>query len=198
MGTEAPTMDENQPAATKDLSLVRGQVAPRARQLLLNSTSLFAAVFAVIVAGAIDRLPIGSMKISDVVTNGFTFASITLGACFSAIVLSLGLPGAERLRKWSSLEGTTKSKSALSDLVFVLVWAALSQVAVIITCAAALIFGGEHALGPTGMHIPHRVGLFLGSFVFFYALLELIIVVRTLSQVGVVIIFEERARDDTA
>jgi hypothetical protein len=179
-------------SAALDLRLVRGQIFPR-RSTLVKAWAFWLAILAgVAFATSADRLPIASIKISEAVTDGFAYASITLGACFSAIVLSLGLPGTERLRRWSVLDGAVKGKSALSDLIFVLVWAALAQILLILTCVFALIFGGDISLAPKGMWPSHRIGLFLGSSFFFYAVFELVTVVQTLSQMGVIIIFEER------
>ncbi|MGC3954340.1 MAG: hypothetical protein QM804_08850 [Propionicimonas sp.] len=177
----------------RDLRLVRGQVAPRLGQLAKSWPPYLALACGLALAAALPWLPSANAPISEVVGFGFTFASISVGACFSSIVLALGLPGAERLRTWSRRNGITPDKSALSDLVFVLVWAALSQVALIVVCVLALAVGGPYPLAPSGMTPTHFVGLVLGLMVFFYAVFELVIVVQTLSQVGVVIIAEERA-----
>lgn len=179
--------------AERDLRLVRGQIAPRLGQLVTSWPPYLALICGLALAVVLPGLPSANTPIAEVVGYGFTLASISVGACFSAIVLSLGLPGAERLRTWSRRTGTTPDKSALSDLVFVLVWAALSQVALIVVCVLALAVGGPYPLAPAGQAPTHFAGLLVGISVFFYAVFELVIVVQTLSQVGVVIIAEERA-----
>ena len=179
--------------AERDLRLIRGQVAPRLGQLAKSWPPYLAFICGLALAALLPSLPSANTPISDVVGFGFTFASISVGACFSSIVLSLGLPGAERLRAWSRRPGSTRDKSALSDLVFVLVWAALSQVALIMVCVLALAVGGPYPLAPEGWAMSHSAGLIAGLSVFFYAVFELVIVIQTLSQMGVVIIAEERA-----
>lgn len=182
----------------KDLHLLRGQVVPRIGRLLKDWPPWLACGVAFAASVAIGHLPVGSMSISSVVTAGFTFASIALGACVAAIVLSLGLPGTERLRRWSLLDGATQGKSALSDLIFFLVWAALSQISLISACVVALTLGGDLPVAPRSDFGWHRIGIFCGVFIFCYALLQLIVVIRTLSEIGVLIIFEERNTNDGA
>lgn len=176
----------------RDLRLFHGQVLPRLRELLSHWAIYVAIAAGVLAAIMAPGLPAGALKIADVTTVGFTFASIAMGACVSALVLSLGLPGTERLRRWAKMGGTTPGKSALSDLVFVVVWAALCQLGLILVCVLATLFGGNLPLAPAGLSVTHSVALAAGLTVFFYALLELIVVVSTLSQMGVMIIAEEQ------
>jgi len=176
----------------RDLRLFRGQIFPRVGELLKHWAPWSALGAAGIVALVAQFLPGGGLRITDVAGVGFTFASIATGACVSGIVLSLGLPGAFRLRQWANYRGSTKGKSALSDLVFVLAWAALSQVALIVVCVLAQLFGASLPVAPPSMLPSHAIGLWLGLTVFFYALFELVVVVLTLVQMGVLIIAEEQ------
>lgn len=176
----------------RDLRLFRGQVLPRLKELLKHWAPWTALILAGVIAVAAQYLPGGSLKISEVAGVGFTFASIATGACVAALVLSLGLPGASRLRKWATYQGSTEGKSALSDLVFVLAWAALAQIALIAVCVLAELFGAGLPVAPAGMIASHGVGLWLGLSVFLYALFELVVVVITLIQMGVLIIAEEQ------
>lgn len=182
----------------RDLWLLRGQIAPRLGQLLWQWAAGGAAAMAGLVTWRASALPFGRLAIIDVANGALTFASISTGACISALVLSLGLPGGDRLRRWARAPGSVAGKSALSDLVFVLVWAALVQVALIAACAAAGILGGDLEVAPKGMSPSHGLGLFAALAVFFYALFELVIVVQTLVQVGVVMIAEESEDADSS
>lgn len=179
-------------AAKRDLRLVRGQILPRLPKLLASWVPVSAALFGGALTFLLPQLPAASLPISSAVANGVTFASISMGACVSSLVLSLGLPGTRRLRRWALMKGDTKDKSALSDLIFVLVWAALAQIALLFVCIAAFVFGSDQPLAPQGMLPSHRLGLFIGLTAFFYALFELLVVVQTLSQMGVLIIEEEK------
>lgn len=96
-------MDKADPM--KDLRFLRGQVLPRHREILLSWVPLAALLLGGAVTAVAPGLPVGVMPISTILSNGFTFASIAMGACISAIVLSLGLPSAERLRQWAREPG---------------------------------------------------------------------------------------------
>lgn len=179
-----------------ELHFWRGQVLPRRRELFLHWAPYCAIVASLLTVIVAPHLPASRTPISDIAATGLTYASIATGGCFSAIVLSVGLPGADRLKRWALKEGPTAGRSSLSDLVFVLVWAATWQLALIGTCVLALLFGGRLPIAPTQMVPSHTLGLFVGMTVFYYALFELMIVVNTLSQIGTVINFEERNHSD--
>ncbi|WP_147793968.1 hypothetical protein [Cellulomonas sp. Y8] len=178
--------------AERDLRFVRGQVWPRRREIIAHPAFGLAGASAVVVALAVDHLPVGGMRINELADIGFTFAAIAFGACVSATVLSIGLPGARRARLWSRAAGSVPGKSALSDLIFVLAWASVCQFVLIVTCSLAVAFGGDIDVAPAGMLTSHRVALALGLFSAFYAFAELLIVILTLSQIAVVIIAEEQ------
>lgn len=179
-----------------DLTL-RGQIWLRRRRLLRTWQPYVAAAVAVAIAIGASALPSSSLAISEVASTGFAYASITVAACISAIVLALGLPGGDRLRKWAR-HGTSADHSALSELIFVLVWGGIWQLLVIVVCSLALLFGGDGPLAPFGMSLSHWIGLIGGLWVFSYALLELFVVVETLWQIGAVIVSEERAEEGPA
>jgi hypothetical protein len=62
-------------------------------------------------------------------------------------------------------------------------------------CVLAELFGANLPVAPPGMIPTHGVGLWLGLSAFFYALFELVVVVTTLIQMGVLIIAEEQKAD---
>lgn len=170
------------------------QIWIRRRALVATWQPYVAAAAAVGVALGAPVLPASGLSISSVASTGFAYTSITVAACVSAIVLSLGLPGADRLRKWAR-QGQTADKSALSELVFVLVWACAWQLFVVVVCVLALLFGGDGPLAPPGFSITHRIFLAVGMWVFFYSLLELFVIVQTLWQIGAVVVSEERGEE---
>jgi len=133
-----------------------------------------------------------TVSISSIAMVGLTVAAITVGACVSAVVLSIGLPGGDRLRRWAR-QGDDANKSALSELVFVLVWAALWQLFVVIVCILAILLGGNGPFAPSGMRWSHWLGLIVSFWVFYYALIELFVVIDTLWQIGAVVVSEERS-----
>ena len=179
------------------LHLVRGQILPRLPGLLRSSTFWLSVASAILLTLVAQHTPFGTLSIREVIDGTLTYASISLGACVSATVLALGLPGTERIRRWSTVSGSTPGMSLLSDLVFVLTWAALAQIALILTCVVSLVLGGELPIAPRDWKETHAIGLLAGSIAFFYALFQLLVVVQTLLQIGVVVIAEENADQTT-
>lgn len=153
------------------------------------------AALALGIIGAIGArsLPSQDVPIQDFVGHGLTVSSIAVSACLTGLVLSLAIPGAERIGKWAKMEGATEGFSVLSDLIFAFFWAGCSQVLAMLTCITALFFGGGLAIGPPPP-IPwtHSLSLAVSFSIFAYALLQLLVVLQTLVQVGAVIIAEEQ------
>lgn len=189
--TNPPLTDAN--SAKRDLRFFRGQVWPRLGQLLSAPALWISLLIALTLTAFAPPLPSSDIPISDVAAYGLSFAAIATGACFTAIVLTLGLPGADRLRRWSLMVGNTEGKSALSDLLFVLAWAATAQFALILVSVVALALGGDLPVAPQNALWSHRLGLAFSLWVFLYAISELFIVLQTLIQIGVLISIEERS-----
>lgn len=144
-----------------------------------------------LITAIVRHSPASKLSISSVAATGFSYASITISACISAIVLSLGLPGEDRLRKWA-LHGSEANKSALAELLFVFTWACLCQLFVIIVCVLSFVFGGDGQVLPPKASSTHTFWLFTSLLIFFYASFELFVIIETMWQIGAVIIHEER------
>ncbi|MDO5374060.1 MAG: hypothetical protein Q4F10_11450 [Corynebacterium glutamicum] len=181
-----------QERAKKSLNLVCGQILPRLPNIIKYKGLWATSILGLSLAAGISHLPVALMNISALAAVGLSFASISLGACFTTAVLTLSLPGNDRLRKWSNIDTRPMGSTVLSDLLFVVVWAALIQVLLICTCAIALVFGGDLLVFPATAPWWQRLEIFWSGWVFFYAVTELGVVISTLSQVGSVIIHEER------
>lgn len=143
-------------------------------------------------------LPVGRALINDIAGDLINVAAISIGACFTSIVLVIALPGEARIRRWATYRGTRQDRSTLSDLVFAIFWASLSQLVLILTCVVATIAGSGLSLAPTELQFSHLLGLIGGSFAFYYALAQLYVVLQTLVQLSVVIIREEQAMNSPA
>lgn len=160
---------------------------------MLSSSSLFALVVAVIATIGVIVLPVRSVPIADIAGVALTYASISLAACLSGLVLSLALPGEQRLRRWARMKSARSGKSLLSDLVFTFFWASCCQLGVLLICFAAIMFGGPLLIGqPQPLPLSHVVGLSLSLFAGFYSVAQLFVVLQTLVQVGVLVILEEQ------
>jgi len=176
---------------TDDLRLFRGQIKPRLRTIAVSPNTIASLLLGLLIPWIAQFTPGGQLSISNLVNIGFTFASLSIGVCTSALILTFALPGEARLKKWSQLEGETSKFSALSDLIFVCAWSALAQMAVICVCILATLFGGDLPVAPPHMTLTHQTALSLATAVFIYALGQLVLIVQTLVQVGVVVIAEE-------
>lgn len=175
------------------LHFYRGQVKPRLwsdcftwKSLiwsLLVATPLFLAVLA-----SNDH----SLQVYEAASLGISFASISFGACLTVAVLAIGLPGAQRVRRWANTDTAFGTSNAYTRLLFNLLWAALAQLALILVAVLNAALGGNALVSPAHLLSWHSVILF-GSLLWFgYALLELIHVLLAVSQIGVVIVREER------
>lgn len=174
------------------LLLGRGQILPRLKYILKHPAFIVSVVSAGAIAIFVDKLPLAGIKIYNLAETGLTFSSISLGVCFTTAALTLGLPGHQRLSRWSNTDGELPDSSVFTDLLFVVVWSALCQLALILTCTLAIIFGGELHVFPASSGRLQRVMIFSSSLVFFYSLAELFLVLLTFSQLGNIIAIEER------
>lgn len=185
--------DEERERALHDLRIVRHQLLPRWKQVVLSWSTAFAVILSIATTVAAAMLPVRGMPIASVAGIGLTYASISMAGCVSGLVLALALPGSSRLRKWARMAGTTPNKSMLSDLIFSFFWAACCQLSVLFVSLLATAIGGPLLVGaPSPLPILHVVALIASLFVFYYALAQLYVVLQTLVQVGVLVILEER------
>lgn len=172
------------------LKLFDGQVKPRLRMMLCEYHFWVALFAAGLLSISLPSLPAAELAVHEVASAGLTFASISLGACIATCILAVALPGEARLRKWASTQGEIQSSSQYSDLVYVIVWAAIMQFSLILTCVVALIVGGERQVFPQGAPRYQYLSVWVAMTIFLYSAIELLEVLKTLMKVSVVITFE--------
>lgn len=187
----AQTEADAQPLA---LHMWRGQIRPRAWSIILSWPTGVAAIVTALVVTALPGLPSASAQIDAAATIGLNVAAISMGACISALVLSLALPGEKRLREWARLDNSN-GRSQLEQLLFTYFFAASCQVVTIFACVASMLFGSGLQLVASEMTPSHYLGLMGGFFVFFFGTAQLWVVLQTLMQTGVLIIVGERKPD---
>lgn len=188
----------DQGEAERQLHLLRGQVWPRRKALGTSKVLWVAVVLGIFITALCPFVPVGSAPINEVAGIGLTYASISAGVCITALTFALALPGEERIANWAKVDGAdAEGVSALGDLVFSLFWAALMQIVVVLYCVGAVICGYSYPLWSAGVHWTHIAGLGFGLAIFFYAVLELAVVLQTLVQVAVIFVFEERSKAAT-
>jgi hypothetical protein len=170
-----------------DNELLKGQIKPRLRALLLDRqwfvvVPVWLAFFLAMSSSLAKRV-----VIKDIALAQISVASLSFGACVTGLVLSLTL-NTERATAWATTRRPGAYFSNLSDLIFVFVWSALCQLAVIFSAFSSLIIGAGKNVYVRDESIGHRVLLAIAVFIATYAFFQLVSVLRSLIQIGVVTI----------
>jgi hypothetical protein len=182
----APSNDLPWLGRRADNKLLRGQVLPRARELLLDKQWFGVIPVAIAFCAAFSSSLAKDLVINDVALAQVSVASLSFGACVTGTVLSLTL-SAERARAWATTRRNPTARfSNLSDLVFVFIWSAFCQLAVVFAAFAAIAVGGHRLIYVPNPGLGERVLLFADVLVTTYAFFQLVSVLRTLLQIGVV------------
>ncbi len=175
------------------LRFFRGQVAPRLLNDCFHWKSLLASIaIALPLLLAIGFSPADSMPVQDAASLGMSFGAVSFGACLTVAILTIGLPGAERARRWANKDRKLGSSNAYTELLFNITWSALVQLGLIFLAVASAAIGGAAGLAPAELLSWHSAILLVCTFWFGYSLVELLHVLLALSQMGVVIVSEER------
>lgn len=175
------------------LHVLRGQAVPRWRIVAYSWQPYAALALGVVAAVGVQFLPSRDVAINEFAGHGLTVSSISVSACLTGLVLSIALPGSERIANWAKMPGPTDGFSVLSDLVFTFFWAGCSQILAVLVSISALFFGADLSIGsPHPLRWTHWVALGSSFTIFAYALLQLLVVFQTLVQVGALIIAEEQ------
>jgi hypothetical protein len=169
---------------------VRGQVLPRAGGLLKDWGLLVSLLGALAMTRVIDQLPAANTPIDDVANALMDYSAIGLGACITALVLAIGLAPQARVEVWSTTYAEGREYSAYSELIFVVSWAASSQLLALVVAWTARLVGADTALMPADPKTSHVVLFCLATATVIYALWHLCTVIATLSMIGSVTIQE--------
>lgn len=171
----------------RDAKLWSGQVRPRIRSIIFDKQWFFVlAISAVFVWLTFDGSA-ARLAVKDVATAQISLAALSFGACVTSLVLSLTL-NRERAEGWALSPSSASGFSALSQLVFVFCWSALSQLAVIVSAFLALVIGSKSYVYVPHESVGHRILVVLDIVVASYAFLQLLSVIRSLVQIGYVTI----------
>ena len=183
--------------ARTESSFWRSQVWGRRKQLLVDSDPWVSLGLAIVSMGLIPHIPLAGVKIEDVAQLGFIYAALSFGAAITGAGLTFGIPGKDRIRRWSLIKAEGSRFSSFSNLIFVFAWAASIQLGVVIVSVLAVAFGSGYEVLPSGAIPSHVIFLFLSVWVWWYALLELAAVIQTILQVANAIIGEESRNQET-
>ncbi|WP_314455808.1 hypothetical protein [uncultured Microbacterium sp.] len=173
----------------------RTHVWKRRRQLSHDTAPWVALGLAVAFTAAAPSLPVAAMPVTDLADAGLLYAALSFAAAIAGVGIAFGVPGAERIQRWSTLRSKGSDFAAFSDLAFVFTWAAMVQVAVVIVSFLAIVFGRDATVIPAGVSIEdapmHYLSLLFSVWLWWYALFELTAVIRTVMQVTNAIVTEE-------
>ena len=175
---------------------LRGQVLPRRWKLLSDRHLYLSLVIALVGTSLSWALPIRDLRISEIAGLALAYSALSFGACVTGAVLALSVGSAEQRQRWATTFADGSRFSSLSELVFVFTWAAMSQLAVVVAAGLGLVLGGELLVGPESPLKTHVLLLFSAYWIGTYAVLGLVTVVSTISQLGVVDDTEARRNRD--
>ena len=164
---------------------IRGQV----KHVLLTQEMSIAVLTAVFFTKFGPVLFPDSAKILDIAIGFLGYAAIALGFCVGGMTIALTFPDREFITKLATFKTANRERDALSSLLFVFSWTAVVHwVALVLILAAVLLKGHREGdlLASATLHGRLTVGIVVGFC--FYALMQFVITVLTLWQVGFVYI----------
>lgn len=170
-----------------------GQIKPRLKSSLFPAnivllTLLVGAMVTVVVVYS----PGGSMPISRFAEVGLSFSSISFAGCLAVLALSLSLPSRELVNEWAQHDDPETGFDVYTELVFSLFWAALAQLAFVLMCATAFVFGGDYRASPGHLIDWHNFWALMAYWLASYCFRELYTVVRTAFQIANVTVLHIR------
>lgn len=174
----------------------RGQVTPRRKKIVGHWTTKLTAATTALIYGGARWTSFGDVPIDSLRATITAYAALSFGASISGCILILTLPSREFIRTVGlhKLEG--RRLSSYSDLLFVFTFSAVTQLWTIGAVIGMYGLGGTEMVLPAGARLTHHALLVLATTVVIFSVFRLLVVVTTLSQLGVVI--EAAAvRDDT-
>ena len=164
-----------------------GQVVPRLRKILGHWTFVLTIMASICLYLCAHWTSFGDVSIASLRSNLTAYAALSFGASIGGCVLILTLPNRDFIRTISlhKLEGSCHS--SYSDLLFVFTFSAMAQLATIGVVVAMYGLGGSEQVLADHTSLSHHVLLILAAVVVVFSVLRLVLVVTTLSQLGVVI-----------
>lgn len=164
-----------------------GQVRPRLRAIVFHRTTYLACFASVVLYVCARWTTFGDVPIEAIRTNLTAYAALSFGASISGCILILTLPSREFIRIASSHRIGGRRQSSYSDLLFVFTFSAVAQLWTIGVVVAMFALGGSEAVLADGARATHHLLFLLAAFVVVFSLVRLVVVVTTVSQLGVVI-----------
>ncbi|SEC21774.1 hypothetical protein [Terriglobus roseus] len=166
-------------------SFYRKAVKERSSEILFTQETLIS----VVVGGTIglfgNRLFPGSAKLLDIAVGFLGYAAIALGFCVGGMTIALTFPDREFMTDLATLTIPERRGNALENLLFVFSWTAVVHwSALAFLLVAILLHGHQDNQLLTTQSVISRLWISFIVFICCYALLQFVITVLTLWQVG--------------
>lgn len=175
--------------------LWRGQVRPRIPTVFRLKIVTICVLMGLGATFIVFFVPRGSVSVQGLSEAGMSIGAVTFSGCLTVLVLTVGLPSEERIKRWARSDVRNGESNHFSELVFSVAWACLTQIILILVCLFSLVVGGDNDIAPHDPRITHIVILCLSCSWFFYSVWELITVLTTVIQVANVMAAEARSQD---
>lgn len=142
----------------------------------------------------VPHLPVAETEIASLAGDVISYVAISFGACITALVLAIGLAPQQRVTQWATTYPAGGRFSTFSELVFVLTWAAMTQLLALFAMIAAILIGADESVMPSDAVWTHYPLLAGAAATVVYSAWHLMTVIFTLSQIGSVTNMEAAKR----
>lgn len=133
-----------------------------------------------------------NFEIKDITSLVISYSSISFSACLTALVLSLTIPGNDRIGRWASHENDKIESNAYLDLVIGIAFSALAQIILLGHTLLFSIIQGPQPLSETPKAPNDYIFILSLSFLVFYSFTRIYVVLETVWQVAQLISEEEK------
>jgi hypothetical protein len=166
------------------LLYLREETFPRTAEIFKGS-ELWIAIAVGVVSGRWGYLVIPeTTEVSDVGLALLTYAAIALGFCLAGLTLVLTLPHQEFITRLANSRPKKSKHDSYSNLLFVFTWTSIVHWILIIVCVVVLVLAGSNQpILPIGS-LRHWIMTGVMAGLATYCLLQFLITLFTLSQVG--------------
>jgi hypothetical protein len=167
------------------ISYLGDEVAPRFRRVVWQPQVAIALGIGVLCFMCGRRWASSEIKLTDIAGLILTYAAIAFGFCITGMALVLTLPNDRFLKSLESHHLQKNGPSSYSDLLFVFSWTAVCHWMLVVLCLAGIaIRGGSRAIIDQYDGRGWRLFISLFMVIGFYSLVQFLLTVITMSQVG--------------
>lgn len=165
-----------------------GEVWKRKKLIICTRYTLVSLMLGVATTFFVHILSGGSISIKEIASYGITYAAFSFAACITAVTLFLSLPNRDTvIALVTVIDGKTNS-TAYYEMIFVPLWAAVTQLTMVLICAINILFGGDLSVAVDNAYFTHHLMSVVSFSIFYYSILELGITIGMFSNVAKIVI----------